>query len=109
MQLFTVNKKMGKYILQSMGASLTMKGTVLEASAMLSRHKCPDPTCDTILWKVRYKSIKTSQKIDQRNLVFSTNSNRIAQHWYEVENVFKMIYELKSDYLHCPVYYCVDK
>ena len=40
-------------MLQSVGKSLTFRGTVFEASEVMKSHKCADPVCDTQLWKVR--------------------------------------------------------
>ena len=35
--------------LQSVGKSLTFRGTVYEASQLMKNHKCSDPVCDTLL------------------------------------------------------------
>ncbi|XP_023326378.1 glutamate receptor ionotropic, NMDA 2B isoform X2 [Eurytemora carolleeae] len=82
-------------ISQSMGASLTMKGTVLEASAMLSRHKCPDPTCDTILWKVkreldltRLKLSELKAEVEARGLEKTSNPSTHQERIFEVTEDF---------------------
>ena len=38
---------------QSVGKSLTFRGTVFEASELMKSHKCADPVCDTQLWKFK--------------------------------------------------------
>ena len=37
---------------QSVGKSLTFRGTVFEASHLIKSHKCADPVCDTQLLRV---------------------------------------------------------
>ena len=51
---------------QSIGTSLTFRGTVYEASELLRNHKCKDPICDTNLWKVRHEL--DMAKIKMKNL-----------------------------------------
>ena len=38
---------------QSVGKSLTFRGTVFEASQLIKSHKCPDPVCDTQLCQIK--------------------------------------------------------
>ena len=42
-------------LFQSVGKSLTFRGTVQEAQELMRTHKCKDPICDTHLWKVRHE------------------------------------------------------
>ena len=42
-------------IFQSVGKSLTFRGTVYEASELIKTHRCKDPICDTHLWKVKHE------------------------------------------------------
>ena len=39
--------------MQSMGKSLTFRGTVQEATQMLKTHRCKDPICDSKMWRVK--------------------------------------------------------
>ena len=41
--------------LQSVGKSLTFRGTVNEARELMKSHKCSDPVCSTQLLRVRDK------------------------------------------------------
>ena len=41
--------------LQSVGKSLTFRGTVNEARELMKTHKCSDPVCSTQLLRVRDK------------------------------------------------------
>ena len=44
-------------LLQSVGKSLTFRGTVFEASELMKNHKCSDPVCDGQLLKVSQSSV----------------------------------------------------
>ena len=41
-----------KLYFQSVGKSLTFRGTVNEARELMKSHKCSDPVCSSQLWKV---------------------------------------------------------
>ena len=41
--------------MQSVGKSLTFRGTVAEAQELMRTHRCKDPICDTHLWKVKHE------------------------------------------------------
>ena len=49
--------------LQSVGKSLTFRGTVNEARELMKTHKCSDPVCSTQLFRVR-KDIRYCQRWD---------------------------------------------
>ena len=40
------------FYFQSMGSSLTFRGTVDEASELMKNHRCSNAICDTNLWRV---------------------------------------------------------
>ena len=43
------------FYFQSMGSSLTFRGTVDEASELMKNHRCSNPICDTNLWRVKHE------------------------------------------------------
>ena len=43
------------FYFQSMGSSLTFRGTVDEASEVMKNHRCSNPICDTNLWRVKHE------------------------------------------------------
>lgn len=78
--------------MQSMGKSLTFRGTVYEASELLKNHRCKDPICDTNLWKVKHEL--DMAKLKMRNLEAELLSKGIVPEQHtgtintlEVENI----------------------
>ena len=43
------------FYFQSMGSSLTFRGTVDEASELMKNHRCSNAICDTNLWRVKHE------------------------------------------------------
>lgn len=54
-----------KFLLQSMGKSLTFRGAVFEATDLIKHHRCKDPVCNTQLWKTRHQLEMAKLKIRQ--------------------------------------------
>lgn len=44
---------------------LIFRGAVYEAQGLLKHHRCPDPMCDTHLWKVRHELDMAKLRIRQ--------------------------------------------